>query len=107
MDVDPESLDLEVGEGDPEQPQVEVQDIPLGEPPTESSESSKAARLKRIPETVSRKEFDEQMLTHSPFRSWCAHCCAGKVREDDHKKRNKEEEHRVPQSVWSTAFLVR
>ena len=107
VDADPEGLNLEVGEGDPEQPQVEVQDIPLGEPPTESSESSRAVRSKRIPETVSRKEFDEHMLTHIPFRSWCDHCCAGKVREDDHKKRNKEEEHQVARISMDYCFLGR
>ena len=47
------------------------------------------------------------MLTHIPFRSWCDHCCAGKVREDDHKKRNKEEERQVARISMDYCFLGR
>ncbi len=47
------------------------------------------------------------MPTHIPFRSWCDPCCAGKVREDDHKRRSKEEEHQVPRISTDYCFLGR
>ena len=57
---------------------------PRGEPPEGISEKPKQVRAKTIPDVVSKKEYDEHMLTHLPYRSWCSHCVAGKCREDGH-----------------------
>ena len=47
----------------------------------EVSEASRRPKAKKIPDTVSKAELDEHMLTHLPMRSWCDHCMKGKVRE--------------------------
>ena len=78
---------------------------PEGEPPEGNSERPKQVRAKTIPDMVSKKEYDEHMLTHLPYRSWCSHCVAGKCREDGHSSGH----HRIGQvrsqgSPWTTAF---
>ena len=35
-----------------------------------------------------QEEFDEHVLTHIPFRSWCAHCVRGKAKNNPHFKRS-------------------
>ena len=56
-------------------------------PPAENSEEQRVTRAKKIPDMVTKEAYDKHMLTHLPFRSWCDHCCAGKVREDSNFKR--------------------
>ena len=69
---------------------------PPPEPPAEVSEASRKVRQKKIPPSVSQEEYDAHMITHLPFRSWCSHCVAGKVREDDHRPREPGSELEVP-----------
>jgi hypothetical protein len=59
------------------------------EPPVENSEEQRVTRAKKIPDTVTKEEYDKHMLTHLPLRSWCDHCCAGKVREASRTKRDR------------------
>ena len=41
----------------------------------------------------SKKEVEEHMATHIPFRSWCAHCVAGKGKSNPHPREvNKDRE---------------
>ena len=37
-----------------------------------------------LPQKPSDKEVREHELTHIPFRTWCAHCVAGRARSDRH-----------------------
>ncbi|CAE7337188.1 unnamed protein product [Symbiodinium sp. CCMP2592] len=70
------------GAGGPAQRLPEIGDVPM-----EVSEATRRPKTKKIPDTVSKAEFDEHMLTHLPMRSWCDHCMHGKVREDAHSAR--------------------
>ena len=85
------------------------QELPaLGEPPPEVSEVPRPVKAKKIPETVSKAEYDSHMLTHVPLRNWCEHCMAGKVREDAHKPRAKGDEvQEVPRVSLDYCFLGR
>ena len=38
----------------------------------------------------SEKEVEQHMLTHLPFRSWCAHCVRGKSKGKAHFARNAD-----------------
>ena len=79
------------GHGDPVF-EDEPRELPaLGEPPPEVSEVSRPPETKKIPDTVSKAEYDSHMLTHVPLRNWCEHCMAGKVHEDAHPRRAKAE----------------
>ena len=80
----------------------------IGEIPAEVSEASRRPRAKRIPDTVSKAEFEEHMLTHLPMRSWCDHCMKGKVREDAHPTREPSgRASEVPRLSLDYCFLGR
>ena len=51
---------------------------------TEEEEGVKPM-VKNTEPQPSRKEIEEHMLTHIPFRSWCPHCVRGKARAKYHK----------------------
>ena len=42
----------------------------------------------------SKREVEEHMLTHIPYRSWCPHCVRGKARAKYHK--GVKNENRIP-----------
>ena len=48
---------------------------PEGEPPEGNSERPKQVRAKTIPDMVSKKEYDEHMLTHLPYRKLVQSLC--------------------------------
>ena len=84
------------------------QELPaLGETPMDESEVARKPALKKIPETVSIDEYNQHMITHLPFRSWCDHCVAGKSREDDHKKREPLDKQAIPRVSLDYCFLGR
>ena len=58
---------------------------------TEEEEGVKPV-VKNTEPQPSRKEIEEHMLTHIPFRSWCPHCVRGKARAKYHKG-VKDEKH--------------
>ena len=39
----------------------------------------------------SKREMEEHMLTHIPYRSWCPHCVRGKARAKYHKGAKNED----------------
>ena len=85
-----------------------AQEIVLGDPPPEESEVPRPPKAKKIPDTVSKNDFDSHMLTHVPFRNWCDHCMAGKVREDPHPRRSKGQDPQdVPRVSLDYCFLGR
>ena len=81
---------------------------PIGETPEEVSEDTRKPKAKKIPDHVSKEEFNTHMLTHLPARTWCDFCMKGKVREDGHFRRpegvNPSE---VPQVSMDYCFLGR
>lgn len=79
----------------------------LGDTPAEVSEAPKKTKSKKIPDTVTRQEFNEHMLTHLPFRDWCDHCVAGKSREDAHHLRAPGHEHEVCRVSLDYCFFSR
>ena len=79
----------------------------LGDPPLEESEVERKPVRKRIPETVSAEEYNQHMLTHIPYRSWCDHCVGGKAREDPHKRREPLDKQAIPRMSLDYCFLGR
>ena len=101
--------DVEVVVEDPHPEEVVEGPLPpLGEPPEEVSEDTRKPKAKKIPDHVSKEEFNNHMLTHLPARTWCDFCMKGKVREDGHFKRpegvNPSE---VPRVSMDYCFLGR
>ena len=43
-----------------------------------AEEEGVKARVKIVNDKPSRREIEEHMATHIPFRSWCPHCVRGK-----------------------------
>ena len=56
-----------------------------------------------------RKEIEEHLPLHYPFRSWCKHCLRGKGVAGPHRKRNAEDKEfskgRVPTISIDHCFL--
>ena len=50
------------------------------------------------------QEVKEHMATHIPFRSWCAHCVAGKGKTTQHRvEKNKDRE--IPEVSVDYMFM--
>eukprot|EP00973_Karenia_brevis_P093377 12417059-Karenia_brevis.AAC.1 len=47
----------------------------------EDGDEIRAARPQATPRAPTYKEWRAHMLTHLPYRSWCAHCVRGKKKE--------------------------
>ena len=97
------------GEWEPLEPEkADEKKLPeLGDAPAEVSEASRKTKAKKIPDTVTRQEYNEHMLTHLPFRSWCDHCVSGKSREDAHHLRAPGHEHEVCRVSLDYCFFSR
>ena len=52
-----------------------------GEPRCQEHEASRSRGLP-VPRAPSQLEYEEHMLTHYPYRSWCPHCVRGRGRRD-------------------------
>ena len=50
-------------------------------------------KYKSVEPRPTKKEVEEHMLTHIPYRSWCPHCVRGKARASYHKQKDKGERH--------------
>ena len=74
--------------------------------PKESKEGEEAQNGKGVtkPKEPTKKEWDEHMLTHVPYRNWCPFCVKGRGRQDAHKT-EKGEEKKVAGLVMDYAFL--
>ena len=57
------------------------------------SEEASRPKYKNVEPRPSRKEVEEHMMTHIPFRAWCPHCVRGKARAAYHKKDKRGERH--------------
>ena len=54
----------------------------------QEEEKAKVARVEHMP---TKEEYDEHMVTHWPYRSWCPHCIRGKGKTEYHKAANGRE----------------
>ena len=50
----------------------------------ESEEGQRSGSL-TIPKALTAKEWEEHMVSHWPFRSWCEHCDRGKAKAELHR----------------------
>ena len=59
----------------------------------EDVEEQQARMVKRPhdPGKPTRKEIEEHLPTHWPFRSWCRHCVRGRGVASPHKSRSQED----------------
>ena len=71
--VDDESAPLEDGEGGED------------ESMQEGAEEGRRPTFRKSENQPSSKEVQEHMKTHIHYRSWCAHCVRGRVRNDPHR----------------------
>ena len=51
-------------------------------------EEAQTPRIARAPVKPSSEEVDSHMVTHLPFRSWCAHYVRGKLRGKPHLRQD-------------------
>ena len=51
-----------------------------------TEEEGRKPKMKNAPIMPSRKEVEEHMTTHIPFRNWCAHCVRGKSKSNPHRQ---------------------
>ena len=61
------------------------------------------------PGKPTRKEMEEHLPTHWPFRSWCRHCVSGRCVASPHKSRSQEDKEfprrRMPTISMDHCFL--
>ena len=56
----------------------------------EQEEEHQKARAIAGPDVPSRREVEDHILTHIPFRTWCNRCMRGRGRRSTHKRRHDE-----------------
>ena len=47
-------------------------------------------KIVRKPDEPTRKEFEEHMVLHIPFRAWCPHCVKGRAKAGPHRENKSE-----------------
>ena len=55
---------------------------------------------------VSREEWEQHELTHTPFRSWCPHCVRARGRNSPHQRIEAEEEDRKTPRMSMDYFYI-
>ena len=63
-----------------------------------------------IPQEPSKREYDEHMATHWPFRSWCPFCVMGRGKSDSHKHGGRSSEshaNRLPVVSVDYMFMIK
>ena len=57
------------------------------------------------PNRPSKAEVDEHMLSHLPYRSWCAHCVKGKAKSKKHPCTSQSSDHEILMVTLDYMFL--
>ena len=57
------------------------------------------------PNRPSKAEVDEHMLSHLPYRSWCAHCVKGKAKSKKHTCTSQNNDHEIPMVTLDYMFM--
>ena len=69
-------------------------------------EEAQIAKAARTPATPSKEEVSEHMITHLPYRSWCAHCVKGKAKSKAHRMRIEDRRNKtVPTVTLDYTFM--
>ena len=70
-------------------------------------EPNEALTAKVLPSPVppSRQEMLEHNITHTPYRSWCPHCVAGKAKCMKHSQGQGLEHHEIPVVCMDYMFM--
>ena len=84
---------MEEGELDQERPARRTEEE---EDEGDVFEEGARAKVKIVSDKPSKREIEEHMATHIPFRSWCPHCVRGKSKSTPRAKRKEGEEEEVP-----------
>ena len=71
----------------------------------ENESEAIAVRSAPKPTQPSKAEMDEHMLSHLPFRSWCAHCVKGKSKSKRHPYAAHSSDHELPTVTIDYMFL--
>ena len=56
----------------------------------EEAEEAQMPKTVKPPIKPTREEVNEHMISHLPFRTWCAHCVKGKSKSKAHQRKGKE-----------------
>lgn len=75
--------------------------MPADEEPNEAI----TARVLPSPVPPSRQEMLEHNITHTPYRSWCPHCVAGKAKSTKHSQGQGLEASEVPVVCMDYMFM--
>ena len=64
---------------------------------TDQEEDQEGRKPKMLPSPVgpSRREYEEHMCTHIPYRGWCPHCVRGKAPNAQHRRHRGDEDEKV------------
>ena len=62
----------------------------------EEEEEGYRPKYRIVSDKPSKREVEEHMITHIPFRDWCPHCVRGKCKSTPHRKRQEGGEEEVP-----------
>ena len=62
----------------------------------EEGEEGNRPNYRIVSDKPSKKEVEEHMVTHIPFRDWCPHCVRGKSKVTPQRKREEGEAEEVP-----------
>ena len=73
---------------------------------TEIEEECVVPKGVSIPYTPSQREIEEHELTHTPYRSWCAHCVRARAREDCHFRSSDDIEEADRVTKFSTDYML-
>ena len=77
--------------------------------PERGHDEARVPRIIHSPTKPTRREVEEHLPLHYPFRSWCKHCLRGKGMAGPHRRRNAEDREfskgRVPTISMDHCFL--
>ena len=68
------------------------------------SEEARVVGTQRIMVKPKKEEYEQHMITHIPYRTWCEFCVRGKAKNDMHATAS-EESREIP--MMSCDYLVR
>ena len=69
----------------------------------EEVEEAKPPVPSRGPLDPTHAEWEAHQATHLPYRSWCAHCVAGRSDNPPHRRAPADrEEPAIPERIWTT-----
>lgn len=62
-------------------------------------EDAKVPKIMKTPDTPTKREYEEHMCTHLPYRTWCPHCVAGKGISSQHRRSQDSQEDAIGATI--------